>query len=164
MLAVITPLSRLGAIILGRKVRMWYKNLPEEEQRKFWNRMKKNQGNFVGLGFLGAVFALYLYVSHLEECPMTGRRRFVALTDEQISKIGIKEFDNLLEHFEGQILPVNAVAYSRVAKVVNQILNANKDLPRIHDKDWTITVVDSDMTNAFVLPVRRELIRCTNYT
>ena len=42
--------------------------------------------------------------------------------------------------------------YKRVESVVTRILKCNKDMQEIKDKHFTITVVESDMTNAFVLP------------
>ncbi len=157
MLLIVTPLSRLGAIIVGRKARKWYKNLPEEEQRKLWNKIKKNQADILGLGLLGVAFVLYLYVSHLEDCPITGRRKFLALKDDQISRIGKVAYELLIQKYEGEgtILPENAPAHSSVSKMLNRILKANEDLPQIRNKDWTITVIkDCGRINAMVLPVR----------
>ena len=124
------PVSRIAALIVGRKFRIWYQNLPEEEQRKFKNKLRKNQhviageAGFIylfylfifltgrlkcqprslifcfcsclsGLAVAGVAFAAALYESHLEECPITGRRRFVALREDQIQKIAFKEFEGV---------------------------------------------------------------------
>jgi len=48
VLAVLKPASRLAAILLGRRLRIWYRNLSEEEQRKVINRVKKNQHLILG--------------------------------------------------------------------------------------------------------------------
>lgn len=42
--------------------------------------------------------------------------------------------------------------YDRVEKVVNRILNSNQDISNIGTKNWTISVVEDDVQNAFVLP------------
>ncbi len=62
----------------------------------------------------------------------------------------------LLEEFGEDLLPDKHPAYARVARVANRILRANRDLQQVHGKDWTITVVNSDIKNAFVLPVRKK--------
>lgn len=92
------------------------------------------------------------YESHVVECPVTGRRRFVALTPDQAKKIGRTEFSNLLDEYREDILPRNHKEYERVSRVANRILAGNRDLRQIYDKQWTVTVVDQPTKNAFVLP------------
>ena len=48
-----------------------------------------------GLGLGGLALAFFLYVSHLEKCPLTGRKKFVALREDQIEKIAFKEFQEV---------------------------------------------------------------------
>jgi len=45
---LLKPASRLAAILVGRRLRNWYRNLPEEERRKIKNKLKKNRHVFVG--------------------------------------------------------------------------------------------------------------------
>ena len=59
-----------------------------------------------------------------------------------------------MDAYDANILPDNDPVYDRVARVANRILKANRDLEQLHGKDWTITVVQDDTKNAFVLPVR----------
>ena len=40
----------------------------------------------------------------------------------------------------------------RVVDVSNRLLSGNKDIRQIYDKTWTVTVVDQNVKNAFVLP------------
>ena len=37
-----------------------------------------------------------LYVSHLETCPVTNRKRFVALRTNQLEKIAAQEFNSVI--------------------------------------------------------------------
>ena len=42
------PLSRLAAVLIGRRARIWYRNLPDEEKAKFKNKMIKHQPDLLG--------------------------------------------------------------------------------------------------------------------
>lgn len=44
----------------------------------------------------------------------------------------------------------------RVTTLVNRLLNANSDLPEIHTKNWTVTVlVNPSHSQCFILPVSK---------
>ena len=51
------------------------------------------------------------------------------------------------------MLPDSDPTYARVAKVANRLLKANVDIKQVHGKEWTISVIENDERNAFVLPV-----------
>ena len=59
----------------------------------------------------------------------------------------------LLNQYENDLLPECDVTYARVARISNRLLKANVDVKGIYDKTWTISVIDRDDRNAFVLPV-----------
>ena len=42
------PVSRIAALLIGRKMRKWYQELPDDEKKKFKNRLKKNSHIFGG--------------------------------------------------------------------------------------------------------------------
>ena len=52
-------------------------------------------------------------------------------------------------------MPDSDPTYARVAKVANRLLKANVDVQQIHGKEWTISVIQNDERNAFVLPVSK---------
>ncbi len=58
-----------------------------------------------------------------------------------------------MEDFSGKIVPPQHPCYRRVTRVANRLLKANKDLPQIYTKNWTVTVLEDPSFNAFVLPV-----------
>lgn len=63
----------------------------------------------------------------------------------------------MIQLYKSKIIPatMNLASYRRVVQVAQRLLKANQDLPIIHDKEWSITVVDEEhQANAFVLPVR----------
>lgn len=63
-------------------------------------------------------------------------------------------FSQLCSEFSDTLVPVNHPYYDRVKRVANRLLRANKHMPQIYTKHWTITVLnDPNSVNAFVLPV-----------
>jgi len=146
------PLARIVAMVVGRGVRVWWKKLPLDKRVVFKEAAKIHRKKFVlaGTTLIGGL--AYAYESHIQECGVTGRRRFVALTPDQTKKIAKVEFQQLLEDLGPDILPDRHPIYERVVNVSNRILQGNKDIRQIYDKSWTITVVDQPVKNAFVLP------------
>merc|ERR1712203_643240 len=130
------PLARVTAAIAGKAARAWWRRLPLERRARLRQEAKKHQGN----------------VSHVLECPVTGRKRFVALSPDQVKKISRVAFEDLLDDMGPSILPASHPFYKRVASVSNKLLMGNRDIRQIYDKQWTVTVVDEPIRNAFVLP------------
>jgi len=146
------PLARLTAAFFGKTVRVWWKRLPANKKIEVKNRLLEHRKKlmFAGTSFIGGL--VYAYESHIQECPVTGRRRFVALYPDQIKKISRQEFEASLEEYKSDILPNNHPSYERVVRVANKLLHANRDIRQIYDKSWTVTVVDLPIQNAYVLP------------
>jgi len=146
------PLSRVVAVVVGKGVRIWWRRLPADKRNIFKEtaRTHRKKVAFAGTSLVGGL--AYAYESHVQECPLTGRKRFVALSPDQTKKISRIEFENLLEDLGPAIVPHNDKTYERVVKVSNRILQGNKDIRQIYDKIWTVTVVDEPVQNAFVLP------------
>lgn len=152
LFTLIKPIARITSYVLGRNVRGAWKKLPQEQQRTYIEIMKANRGKFLLSGFFSGTGLYYLYESHIQYCPITGRRKFVALTPDQARKIGEANFTQILEEVEGIIVPESDPVYLKISKVANAILHANRDLRQIYDKTWTLTVIDAPVVNAFVLP------------
>ena len=74
-----------------------FRRLPSEKKfevrERFLSHRKKIA--FAGASFIGGL--VYAYESHIQECPITGRRRFVALYPDQAKRISKEEFQNLLQ-------------------------------------------------------------------
>jgi len=152
LITMAKPMARVMSVLLGKVARNWWRKLPSDRKVIFRDLAQKHRTKFgvaCGVGVAGAWAA---YDSHVLECPVTGRKRFVALTPDQMKKISRVEFQNLLDELGPDILTRNHEAYSLVARVANRLLAANRDLRQIYDKQWTVTVVDQDIKNAFVLP------------
>jgi len=122
--------------------------------RRTWLRqgVKRHQGKaglFCGLSLVGLYHG---YASHVLECPVTGRKRFVALSPDQMKKISRVALQDLLEQYGPSILPAEHSHYQRVASVSNKLLRGSRDIRQIYDKQWTVDVIDQPIANAMVLP------------
>jgi len=146
------PLARVVAVVVGKGIRSWWSKLPGDRRVLVKDVLRKHRKKFLGLGLMSSGGAALAYESHLQECQVTGRKRFVALTPDQMKKISRLEFEGLLDSFKSDIVPQRDPVYTRVSKVANRLLAGNRDLRAIYDKTWTVTVVDQPTKNAFVLP------------
>ena len=146
------PLARLTAAFFGKSVRVWWKRLPANRKLEVKNKLleHKKKIGFAGTSFFGGL--VYAYESHVQECSVTGRRRFVALYPDQVKKISKQEFEASLDEYKSDILHNKHPSYERVVRVSNRLLHANRDIRQIYDKTWTVTVVDLPIQNAYVLP------------
>jgi len=69
-------------------------------------------------------------------------------------------FQHLKAH-EKDLVPKTHPAYKRLLRVIEKILVANKDLKSIRDTEWTLTVINTPLSNSYILPVNI-LILCSN--
>ena len=132
--------------------------MDDEQKEKIRQKTHKYSHVLGALGFLLTSLGIYGYESHIEEAPITKRRRFVALTNNQMQKISQLEFENLLEESRPNILPNTDPAYGRIAKIAQRIIANNRDVEGISSKEWTITVIEDDTKNAFVLQVTSSVV------
>ncbi len=107
-----------------------------------------------GFGFLTlfSSFSIY-YLSHIEETPITGRKRFIAIKQKRMDSIYESRFRDMIEIYKNHFLPSNDKKVDRVMKIAIKLIQSNKDLEQIHEKKWTISVInDPNVRNAFVIP------------
>ncbi|RVD85767.1 uncharacterized protein DFL_004074 [Arthrobotrys flagrans] len=98
-----------------------------------------------GLGALTGSF----YVYNLEEVPISGRRRFNIISEDFLQSLSEDKHKEILEQYQGRILPENDPRSIQVRRVLGR-LAPNSGLPS--DYNWQATVIESDETNAFVIP------------
>ncbi|XP_036609201.1 metalloendopeptidase OMA1, mitochondrial isoform X2 [Trichosurus vulpecula] len=114
--------------------------------------MKKNKWRlFLGLSSLGVLFVIF-YFSHLEESPVTGRKKLLVLGKEQFTMISQMEYDSWMEEFKNDLLTEKDPRYLAVKEVLQHLVDSNRDIPGISEFKWIIHVVDRPSVNAFVLP------------
>lgn len=99
------------------------------------------------------------YLTHLEEAPVSGRRRFIWIPPYLESKVGNYTYKSILRQTGDTILPQNSHTTQSVSRVFSRILEAAYKDPTV-DKSllegikWKIHVVNDPTAppNAFVLP------------
>jgi len=141
---------------VGTALKRFWRDLPSETKSQFWcevrqgaRKHKRKIGLLCGVSFVGSYQG---YASHVFECPVTGRKRFVALTPDQMKKISRERFEDILRKMGPSIIPTSHPCHKRVASVSDKLLMANRDIRQICDQQWTVTVVDKPIRNAFVHP------------
>ena len=75
------PLAAASAALLGRSFRMVWARVSPERKRALRSKWTKP---ICVTGVLMSGCASYGYFSHIQVCPYTGRRKFVALSKEQV--------------------------------------------------------------------------------
>jgi len=72
---------------LCRKLRNWWRTLPEDHRACWRSRLLKRRQWFYLIGGGILTFGLVHYVTHIDETPVTHRRRYLAFTKEQFLKL-----------------------------------------------------------------------------
>lgn len=153
VIQILRPIGKFVAIIVGRKIRSWYRNLPPNKKRMFKDWIIRNKVLLVGIISALSLGIAGFYYTHLEETPITGRRRFVIFNDKQFKNMAKFEFETLLANFQDVLLPISHPFCRRVERVAMRLINANMDLPQISSRTWKITVINAPkVKNAFVTP------------
>jgi predicted Zn-dependent protease len=76
-----------------------------------------------------------------------GRYQFNFLTPAYEERMGQESYESFLQDYKGHMLPQSHPEYVRIRQIVDRILEANHI-----SGNWTLTVVDSNEANCFVLP------------
>nr|XP_057928725.1 metalloendopeptidase OMA1, mitochondrial [Doryrhamphus excisus] len=149
---VLKPIQKLMAIILGRSVRKWWVALPDNRREFFrqwvWQRRWRLAS---AAGVVAAIVALLL-LTHLDESPVTGRTRLLVFSRENYMELAAVTSAAYMEEFAELMLPESDARHQVVQQVVQHLAQRNKDLPEMSDVTWSVHVVQSPNTNAFVLP------------
>lgn len=109
---------------------------------------------------IGGVFV----VSHLESAPLTGRRQLVFLDTAQEMELGAMAASQVYKEEKEHILPASApetvmvhdISVALLKSLQQQIQGQGEDAVRLRDRiadmQWEVSVIDSDVVNAFVVP------------
>lgn len=139
---IVIKVLRMLAINEGRNLKH---GLPGDKRQRF------GAGTIAAGGVVASLLAYLFYVAHLEECPITKRKKFVVFSEKLITQMAKRESDNILRQYRGKVTR-SGEAYKHVLGISARILKANNHLPGIK-KDWRVFVIeDRRILNAFVLP------------
>src|SRR5699024_10330811 len=127
--------------------------LPPNKRKAFINWMLRHKWKFINSFALVIGSMAFYYFTHIQETPLTKRKRFIAFTQEQFSLLNQIELESQLQLYNSNLLPNSNASTQRVARVAKQLLDRNKDIEQINEHDWSVSVIDDENTmNAFVLP------------
>ena len=115
--------------------------------------MLKHKWKFINIIALVIASLSVYYYTHIQETPITKRKRFIAFTKEQFNLLNKLELESQLQIYQSKLLPNENPVTRRVAKVAKQLLDRNKSIEQVNEHEWSVSVIDDDNTmNAFVLP------------
>ncbi|XP_069184319.1 metalloendopeptidase OMA1, mitochondrial isoform X2 [Procambarus clarkii] len=155
LVAVLRPLSKMLAVLVGRGFRKWWQSMPKQKRDLFIQHFIRNKFYYIGgsavFGFVGHTY----YESHVITTPFTKRRRFMIFNQDQLHTIAKQIYEEEMAQFGHQRLPQNHHMVDQVQRVGNRILQANNIIPQLYTKIWTVTVIDDPSDNCFVLPAEQ---------
>ena len=156
LLLLLGPVSRFMAAVGGRLTRSWWSRLPHERRAAIKDSIRKNARYFYAVLGVLSLFGLGYYAAHIEETPITRRRRFILFSRDQVLKMIESERTNILETVcnvdEQMLLPHTHPTYKRVQNIVSRILAGN-NFPEFEGFNWALYVIDSaESVNALCLP------------
>ncbi|XP_045115631.1 metalloendopeptidase OMA1, mitochondrial-like isoform X2 [Portunus trituberculatus] len=152
LLAVLRPVSKFLAVLVGRGFRKWWQALPRHKKEVFRNHLRRNIVRYaVGCGLMGTAGFVY-YNNHVTTAPYTGRRRFMAFNSQQQLSISNQLYQVVMEEYADHMLCKDHPMVDCVRRVGNRLLQANNTMPEMYTRVWTVSVVDNSLMNCFVLP------------
>ena len=136
------------SIIAGRSGRKIYSRLPISVQ----NQISRHKIVFFFIVLLVTIIVYYSYMHH-DRCPITGRRRWVSFTKEQMLVLSEMEVKSLSEAHQNQFVDKNTHLYQICYGLVQGLIESNSDDEHVRSIDWNLNVInDNEVNNAFVLP------------
>lgn len=149
---LLRPALRIGAFLMGRGIKKWWASKDEKEKEEYKRWFGERRNIFLGcFGLYGLMMAIY-YLTHLETNPLTQRSRFIIFNQEQEKKLGEMVLETHLQVHQQDLVPHSHPAYKRLIKVIEKIFTANKDIKSMRDTPWTLTVINTPLTNSYILP------------
>ena len=76
-----------------RTLRKWWKGLPLAEKSKVKEKLVYHRLKIAALVGLAIAAGIFNFATHIQEAPITKRRRYIAFTEEQFLKIARYELE-----------------------------------------------------------------------
>lgn len=149
-----TPLARAASMI-SKKI-VWFWKLPADERKALWNSVSAKRKIFYALSVMLSLSTTIFYYEHIEETPVTKRRRFVVLTREQVDTMVNTEKEHILGMMaaKGSLLPETHEAHQLVQSIVTQLVTTSPPQDQNERKlNFKIHVFENpQLVSAFSLP------------
>ena len=141
------------AAVAGRLTRSWWARRSPESKALFWAALRRRRQHILAVAAGLAVGGGAYYWSHLEEAPLTGRRRFVMFSRRDLVDLIAEEKEGIFEMLcKGQQpLPTSDPSYQHILSLVSVILARNWS-EAFEGFQWRLYVVDIAEVNAICLP------------
>jgi len=152
MAIMLRPITKFIAMMLGIRIRRWYTKLSEKEKKKFWYNVHKRKKQIIYTVFATiGLFGIY-YAIHIEIDPITGKRRLILFSHQQMIELANFMANELLNENKNILLPQSHPYYKQIQAIVIKIINANKVYNLVPNLKWYLIVIDDPRVNAMVLP------------
>lgn len=149
---VLKPLQKLLAIILGRSLRKWWVALPDNRRQLLRDWLWRRRWRLAAGAAVALTVIAVLVFTHLDESPLTGRTRLLVFSKENYMELATLMSNEFMEEFAPLMLPQSDPRQQVVERVIQHLVQRNKDVPELSEMDWTVHVVQDSKINAFVLP------------
>jgi Zn-dependent protease with chaperone function len=166
------PVTKLSAILVGRGFRKWWTSLPQSKKGIFFDHLKRNKYRYLLIGSGTTFTSSFYYFSHIQETPITNRKRFILFSSSQLIEIEnlekdqvylfyyhkyviyfiFKYFFKLFIDYKKNVLDLYSPHANRALRVANRLFVANKELPQVAAINWKLTVIDAEISNAAAFP------------
>jgi hypothetical protein len=92
---LLKPVTKIGAILAGRGFRKWWTALPNIKRTLFIDHLKRNKFRYIGIvSSVSVTSTVWVYV-HIQETPITKRKRFIMFNSDQLFEIEKLEKDQV---------------------------------------------------------------------
>lgn len=136
------------SIVGGRSARKIYEKLP----LSFQNQISRHKIVFTGCIGVTCVISYYSY-NHFDTCPLTGRKRWISFTRDQIVTLAELDHNKLTETYNSKLVSKDQPLYQICNEIVSALVQQNSDIDIVKNINWNLNVIaDETISNAFVLP------------
>lgn len=149
---VLRPITKFIAMLLGIRIRRWWKKLSKEEKKQFWYNVHKRRKQITA--FFGGIIGLFVMycIAHIDTDPITGKYRLILFTRQQMVDLANTIAKELLNENQNSVFPPSHPLYKRAMFIAMKIIHANKAYDHLKDRKWSLIVVNDSTINAMVLP------------
>ncbi|XP_037042346.1 metalloendopeptidase OMA1, mitochondrial-like [Bradysia coprophila] len=139
----------IASAISGRLFRWWWQRRNETERLKYLNWFVRNKVPILSVvGFYFGSLVVY-YICNVEETPITGRRRFMAFTNDQLEQVNKQASASMTQEYQAMDLTHPYVKL--VVNTAKRIVRANRDIEQFKGIEWRVSVFDEPgLLNAMV--------------
>ncbi|KAJ0065291.1 hypothetical protein NL108_007007 [Boleophthalmus pectinirostris] len=134
-----------------RSIRKWWVALPDNRRHLLREWMWQRRWRLAAGAGLTLVIIAILLLTHLDESPLTGRTRLLVFSKENYMELAALVSEGYIEEFAKLMLPECDPRHQVVERVIQHLVQKNKDIPEVSEIDWTVHVVQDPKVNAFVL-------------